>query len=425
MVDDITSEAANVLQAEVPSAAVQGKSPVNTGSVLDMLRAKGIRPSDVLTPKQVVEETVKAVEDRRVLAEPAKEEVAEEPPVDIKPQAPVSPPVDPDDAELDKIENFKALRAKIKETKAMLKEREAAFEEVKTKASKYESGEELPESLKQREARISELERFEKVHSLKTSPAYKKAFVEPVQEIKQKLSAIVKDYGLQEGAVNHALSLKNRRDLNTFLTEHFDDVGALEVKNLVEQAQGITQKAVEAESEPAKIMAQIEAEHAERIEHETRTSRANIAELAVTAWTKSMEDIKKEGKLTDLIPRATDFEYNKKFIDPVVTAAAKEHGELVTALANAGLKELPPKLAYGLARMVQLAHASAINTTARNSMEKDFAELQENAARTTRYARPLSSGNSPSYGTSPEEGRRLMTPADAARMSREAAMGKR
>ena len=429
--DGLDTVSKSLSEAVVPPNP-QGKPSVNTGSVLDILRSKGIRPSEAMERKPIVEDTLKTVEAKRAQEAPKVTSVLEKPEVaaevpekDVSEVVQAAPEQDLSDPEIDKLENFKALRAKIKETKEALKAKDLAYQEITEKVSKYEKGEVLPETLKQREARISELERFERLHSLKTSPSYKRAFVEPVQQIQQKLGGIAKDYGLPEQAINQAMGLTNKRDLNKFLTEHFDDVGALEVKSLIEQAQGITQKAAEAEAEPARVMAQIEAEHNQIIEQEQRIARTNMAEMAVNAWSQSLEDIKHEGKLVELIPKATDIEYNKKYVDPVVNAAAKEHGELVTALANAGLKELPPKLAYGLARMIQLAHASATNTTARMSMEREYNELKENTVRETRYARPLSSGSAPNSGGAPEEGRQLMTPIDAARRSREAAMGKR
>ena len=80
------------------------------------------------------------------------------------------------------------------------------------------------------QGRISELERYEELVSLKTSPQYKEKFLRHLTDIKEKLAVIAKDYDIPEEIMSQAMSLQSRADLNRFLSSHFDEVGALEVK---------------------------------------------------------------------------------------------------------------------------------------------------------------------------------------------------
>ena len=296
----------------------------------------------------------------------------------------------------DKEENFKILRKKTAELSNVVKEKEKAVEELQEKVKKYETGAELPEVLKAKEARIAELERYERIHALKTSPAYKEQFIKPLTGIKNRLNDIAKDYEIPEEVMSRALELKNRKDLNGFLSENFDEVGALEVKQLITQAQELETKAKEAETEPAKAIVQLEESY--KVAREAKRAKDNevIVNVSKDAWVDSLIKIKEEGKIPELIYREGDTEHNKTYVEPVLQAASAEYGKIIRMLAENGLETLPKDVAFALARMVHLAHASGIALQARTIAEQAARELQQNVTRTTRYERPAigSSGGS-------------------------------
>lgn len=288
----------------------------------------------------------------------------------------------------DKEENFKILRKKAAELSSTVKEKEKTVEELQKKIKKYETGEEFPDLIKTKEARIAELERYEQLHALKISPAYKEKFIKPIETIKSKLTDIAKDYELPPELLEKALNITNKRELNGFLSEHFDEVGALEVKQLVTEAQTLRVQAEEAEREPSKAITELEESFKEI--QATKRAQANdaIANISKEAWIDSLIKIKEEGKIPELIIKDDDPEHNKKYVEPVLQAASTEYGKIIRILTENGLEVLPKDVAFALARMVHLAHASGIALKAREIAERAAEEIKQNVVRTTRYERP-------------------------------------
>jgi hypothetical protein len=285
-------------------------------------------------------------------------------------------------------ENFKNLRGVVKETKQTLKEREEELETTKKKLKQYEDGEAFPDVVQELQSRISELERYEQLVSLKTSPQYKEKFLRPLTDIKEKLATIAKDYDIPEEVMTQAMSLENKAELNRFLSSHFDEVGALEVKGLVTQAADLEKQAKEAEKEPETALDRI-LQDAESAQDERRKNElAVMSQVSKDAWIDSLVKIREEGTALELIHKDGDSEYNGKFVDPIIKKAASEYGKLVALLSENGLEKLPKDLAYALSRMCQLAHASAVAVHTRNDAVKHIEELEDNVKRTTNYIRP-------------------------------------
>ena len=391
-------------------------------------------------PKQALAEVTAArdkerVEASQVSAEPveapkeevlAAEKVAAESP--IEPPKEEDPEIDPVVAEaLDgKKENFKNIRKALSETKAALKEKEKALEETSSKLKAYDTADELPPGvaaqIKERDDKIAKLSKYESIVALKTSDAYKEKFIKPVESIKQKLNAIGKDYSIPPDVMQKALELKNTRSLNAFLSDNFDVVGATEVKQLITQAQELTNKAVEAEKEPVTVMQQIEAETAQVRNMQRAAQIDNIVKQSKSAWVRSLTKISEEGKVLELIPSDTDEEFNQKIVTPIREKAAHEYGKIVKALADKGLTELDDDLGFAISKMVQLAIASSVAIETRNRAQQETEILKTNTVRNNKFIRPTLGGgvnSSPGASSSPK------SPTDAADMALNQVMGKR
>lgn len=321
-------------------------------------------------------------------------------------QAPVD--IDPLEAELDAAnqvpaaENFKKLRIKAKETLKTLAQVQEEKARIEAELNKYKTGEVVPEILQEKENRIAQLSHYEKLHNLKMSPDYQEAFVKPLNKLQTRLSEFAKDYNIPPEQLNKALNITNQADLNRFLSDHFDEIGGLEVKQLLNEVKTIQTKAHDAEKEPAKALAELQEEHT-RISQIRNAERKNgIAAKSKEGWVKSLFKIREEGKAQELIMKDTDPEFNDKVVKPIMTAAATEYGKIITLLAENGLENLSEELSFALARMVQLAHASAISIDSREAAIKHAKTLEQNTARTNGFIRPgIGSGraNSPEGGT--------------------------
>lgn len=297
-------------------------------------------------------------------------------------------------------ENFRKLREKVKHTTKTLAEVKAEKDALEVKVKDYETGKEAPEVVRSMGTRIAELEHFEKLHSLKTSKEYRDAFIRPLEQLQSKAAQMAEEYGVPGEVLNRALGLRNR-DLNGFLEQHFDSVGALEMKGVINQMQHIRTKAGEAELEPARVLEQLRTEHDQIQTHRKMQQREVIVNRAKDGWQRAMAAVRQEGKARELIYREGDTKHNENFVKPVVEAAGKEYGKLVRILAEHGLEELPEEVSYALSRMTLLAHASAVSIDSREAALRHAEEIEANTKRVDSYNRPTIGGFSRSTASAP------------------------
>lgn len=407
----IPNPAQGALAQQTPNPAQAARGPTASGilsalkdadSPLAFIQAN-IRPKDI--PQQAAEE----ITAKRHMEEAARSQapVPEapkkvEPEYDLNPKPKVEeakkdaaqptvpvPPVPAPETGDDREENFKKLRTKLGETTSALKEKDKEIESLQSKVKRYENGEEFPDVIKKLQDENSKLSRYEKIVALKTSPEYEDKFIKPIGEIKTRLSTIAKDYGIPETAIERAINITNKRELNTFLSEHFDDVGALEVKQLISNVQDIQTQAKAAEAEPSKVLEDLRIEHEGLKKQEQEKNINSIVTSSKDAWIDSLLRIRTEGKVRELIPKEGDEEYNKTYVEPILRTAGTEYGKLVRLLAENGLRSLPKDLGHAIARMVHLAFASSMSIEARERAEAEAEDLRKNSERTTRYGRPL------------------------------------
>lgn len=310
-------------------------------------------------------------------------------------------------------ENFKKLRTKYKETTKTLSTIQDEKKTLEEKLAKYETGEIVPEILQEKENRIQELSHYEKLHNLKFSPEYQESFIAPIEETESKLVTLAEEYGIPKETINSALNASNK-DLNQFLSNHFDDVAAIEAKQLINNLRNLKQGAAEAEKQPLEALASLREEHTKINEVRDVERKNKIADSSRNAWTKALLKIREEGKASELIMRESDPEFNDKIVKPIVTAAAQEYGKLVTILAESGLKHLTEDAAYALARMTQLAHASAVSIQSRDAAIQHADEIERNTSKLVPYTRPSIGGGRSTQAAAPV-GSAPKSPAEAGR----------
>lgn len=326
-------------------------------------------------------------------AEPKTEAPLEVPVADVAPD-PDPVPEDPDEAlvadvpNIPAAENFKRLRTKAKETSKELIQTKAQMEELSHKLQQYETGEIVPEVLQELENKVQEGEHYKKLHALKFSKEYQDTFVKPLGEISTKLKAIATDYNIPEQVIEEASQITNRADLNRFLSSHFDELGAAEVKQLIGDMNSLRDRAQDAEQEPARMLEQLQLE-SEQLQHQRQVQRVQkIEQTSKSVWSKAMRAHAETGLATELIERPDDPDFNERFFKPVAQKAATEFGRLVSALAAAGLEDLPEDLAMGLAQMTQYAIAYGVAANTRTAALRHADELEKGSIRAHSLLRP-------------------------------------
>lgn len=285
-------------------------------------------------------------------------------------------------------ENFKRLRKAYKEHKEKYKEIETKYTTAEAKLKEYETGAAVPEIVQRLENKVAAATKWEKLHNLKMSEEYQKEFAEPLNETTNKLKAIATDYGYEENLLDQALKLNSEAQLNGFLSEHFDPVGAVEIKQLVAKAKDISMRAKAAESEPEAVMQRLREEQEARFAAQEEQRISKISTTAKSAWAEAISDLQKEGKMTEIIHRPDDPEHNELFVKPILQQAGQEYGKIVTMLTEAGLKELPPKVSKALASMTARALASGVAVASREAAVAELGEMQQVINRITNAKSP-------------------------------------
>lgn len=387
-----------VLKATSQSVTVPEPKPVETPKPVEEPKPEPKAEAPIADPVPNFDESVELKPDDK-----QEEPAAEEDDIDSIPDDPVK-------------ENYLKLKAKAKTAKQEAKELKTKYEEATQELEKYRKGEVVPEVLQNLENRVAELSKWEKLYNLKSSPEYMERFVQPLEDASTRLKTLFKEYGADDqqvqAALNHVLKLENKADLNKFLSANFDALGATEAKELVSTIKQLEANAAEAEKEPMQAIERLQAESAQIKAAQEMQRVEKIKGVAKESWFEALVDIRNEGKITELIRQESNPEFNKKFVDPILTQSANEYGKLITELGKQGVKDLPKNLAKGLAQMVLRATAQAVAFEARDAALEYANSLKSTASRVDQLFRPPVGGGA--GRAAPPPAPKEVTPASAA-----------
>lgn len=324
-------------------------------------------------------------------APPPPADAPAEPPIaaqDVEPE----PDFDSDTEIPPAAKNFKSLRTKYKVTAQSLKERDAEAQTLRDTISKYEAGEILPKVVEGMRERLAELEPLETVHRLKTSPAYKAKFVEPLLQKTEKLKSIGKSYNIPDEVMEQVLEITDDRELNQFLSNNFDGIGGLEAKQHITAIQSLRAGAKEAETEPERALASIETEHAAAMQLRDAERRNSIASSAKTHFTSAFSKVLSKANIPSLMPRDNDPEYNEKFGPALQQKIATDYGKMVTELASLGITELPQGVAEALANFAIYGITGMIHVQEAEALRRELDTHLTNTNSQRKYIRPSFGG---------------------------------
>lgn len=312
--------------------------------------------------------------------------------------------------------NMRALRKAKNELAAKAKAEQERADKLQKELEKVNTGEAIPDVLLEKEARIAELEPLEKIVKLKTSREYQERFTKPLQEIQTKLEAVAESYAIPKEVLKQALNIQNPAELNRFLMTkvHLDELGALDVKQLVNQARELTAGAIQAEQEPVAAMEKLIADaEVARLAREKEES-AIVASSARKGYAQAVALDKKENLFPELVYREDDAEHNKNWAKPIDAKAQAEYGKMVKLLRESGLKRLPEELAVALARAARFLAAGPVLANTRQQALDYATAIEENTRREAAYERPAFGGGTQSRGYAPQQRDKPMTPESMA-----------
>lgn len=187
---------------------------------------------------------------------------------------------------------FKELSFDSRENKRNLKEIAALREKIKT-AENNGSTETLAALQKEREAlakRIDEQETELAATRYRKTQAYQNEIAKPMQEIGKEFHKKEQDWGIAEGAIEKAASLrgKARSEALSELTVEMDDFEKSELYGLVKRYAELAQKDCELEAMGRDRWNQWQAEQQERQQQEAAARKAEFAGAIKKTWEEKM-----------------------------------------------------------------------------------------------------------------------------------------
>lgn len=297
--------------------------------------------------------------------------------------------------------NFKNIRKALNESKSKLNEKDSELNSTKEELERYKTGEVVPDVVAQLEEKIQKLSKYEKIVNLKASEEYQTRVVTPITQLKQKVINAAKEYNIPENIINRALTFETERELNQFLSNNFDAVGALEVKNTINSIKKIETEAKAMEAEPESALQSLIAEGVQAREDRIRSNKKAIAVTARSAWIRSATKIRNDGSIPELVIRDDDSAHNENVSKPILTAAATEYGKFVNMLADNGLETLTEEMSDFVANMVLKGMAAHVLEAQRTNAVSAYDRLAKNTERDNNYFYPpvgsspgVASGNS-------------------------------
>lgn len=381
---------------EVAFKVAEGDSPMDF--ITKNLR-RPAEPAPAATPQPVASEPPKETTPEPTFNPP---DLPIEPPKEPNPKPPepkkeeplAEPLVEPDkDKNLlsktfpkEKGDSVKDLRRKTQELETTLSEKDQTLKETQEKLSKYESGEAVPEVVQQLNDRIAELEHFEKLHSFRTSKEYHEKFAKPVDELRARAVKLAEEYEVDPAILAEAYNLQNKKDLNVFLRQHFDDVGAMEVRDVLLNIKNLQVEAESAIKEPAKKLEEIILENRKR-DQVKQTERVNVINSnAREGWVSALTELRASGKYPEIV--LTGDPNHDKISRPLLNEASSEVGKFVKAMGMHGLSDLPIDAAKILSKMALLARIADVAAAERDMHYRRAEEIKANSERVSTLSRP-------------------------------------
>lgn len=356
----------------------------------------------------------------------------EEPtPQEAKPVEPAPQPEDQDQDILSEqdipqvqAEHFKKLRSTARQLKKEKTELETQHQAMQERLNHYESAALTPKAIEERDRRIAELEPYEKIVNVKRSPGYQLKITEPLTKRHSRLEAIANDYGIPKEVIHRAAQETSEAQLNGFLSQHFDPIGGLEVKNLISEIKDLNSQAAAMEEEPAQAMQELNATYEQYEQHQHQQRMEVFTSVANGAFQKTLNKYKEEGIAHELIFHPTNEDHNQKVVQPIMDECGRQYGRLIKQLVANGLKSLPDELAIGLSDSVCGAVVTAFAMRTRDAAEQSRNQLRQNMTRHANYVRPSIGGHAPSPGPVPaaQPQSQGISPADAAKISLQAGL---
>ena len=303
-----------------------------------------------------------------------------------------------DKKEEKKISNNAKLRHalnRIKEEKTTL---EQTYNTLKEEHEAYSKGEKLPEPI---QSRLTELEKYEKLHAFKMSREYNDHYVRPIEELEHQAASLSQEYQVDPRVLNEALQIDNKKARNAFLARHFDPVGALEMTGMLDKlinaydARDFAEQNAEEELNRLRMSSQ-EADKQRRLQAAKR-----IEKIGVQGWGAALNELQGSQKFPELTLMEGNEQHNQ-FVRPILQSASQEVAKFMKFLTESGVENVPEEISKTISKWALLSHASSIMSRSRDAFGQKVDEIVQSSKRLTPLIRPQIGGGQANGAGAPQ-----------------------
>lgn len=361
--------------AEPPPAVAEEQRSDFLDTVRKHNEKRGMLSDDGVTPKP-----------KQKAEEASEEPVVEEP----KPELPTPRVPDEDDVpptRKSKEESVGDLKRSLKSERARASQYETRTQELEEKLATYDGLQERLEEVTQLKARITDLEKYEKIFGVHSTPEFqakKTAANGFVSEAKEIATA----YGVTTEIVDHAVKLTGSQ-LTTFLSQNVKNgFAVMDIRQAVLKAQGALSEITAIEETPEQSQELLASMVKETQDKRKAESVKTIKARQESAWAAILNHY---GTGDAAIPELREKPGDPEHMDlrnSILEAGATEYGKVIGALANLGLSDLPKPIAHSIASHYQLAPLAATLLVQKRDLEKQVVDLTKKVKDLNGYKRP-------------------------------------
>lgn len=299
-----------------------------------------------------------------------------------------------------KEDNIKGLRNALKTEREKIDTLETELKQTKDKLEHVGDVEELRGQLEEARKEVEQLKKYESLVGLKQSKEYKERYIDGVDNLVKQAQEIAKDYEVPNEVLQQLVSTGNRRDMNRLLAEHFDTIGAGDIRPVILDIQKLLIEKKKVENDPSKAEKDLLEAAKTKEKKEQELARRDLESVVQSGWADIATLYSGKDSAVEPLKEVSGNESHNKTRTEIMQRAAKDYGQVMGILVKHGLRKLPEETAKAFAARFQLAEVTGHLMAQNETLLEQNKELRTKLGKYSNYTRPLSSGNSVQRGSS-------------------------
>lgn len=208
---------------------------------------------------------------------------------------------------------------------------------------------------------VQKLSPFRDLFAIRENPVFQQAYVVPVNEAKDELAKLAKDYKASDEDVAALLEAKDKKAVNDKLAEMFgdDSIPIGEARTHLAKIAKVEAQRIEAEKKPTETLSQLQAAQQQAEVARGQKVVAEAEESRKVGWNTALQiNTKKEFEVEAFVEIPGNKEHNDRRA-AVLTDAQKLHAQTVGLIVKHGGR-VSPQIASFLATQAQLATVAQV-----------------------------------------------------------------